>query len=132
MTTKRHIRTPDEQQAYDRRDRRQFWIIAAVFAVALVGLTGIYVVVSGRIQPPSPTQGAAQQVDQPALAIPDGGAEPTDSGDRGGAGQLALLGGIIVVIVGGSAWVVHSSRRARRRHEAGEDLLDELDELTPH
>lgn len=117
MAIERHIRTPAEQATADERDRRQFWIIAAVFIVALVGLTLGYVAVATQVQPPSPERGAAQQVDQPALPIPDGGAEPTSSGDRGGVGQLTLLAGIIVVMVGGAAWVVHASRAARRRYD---------------
>lgn len=117
MHPQRKQRTPAEQAEADRRDRRQFWIIAAVFTVALVGLTGLYVAVSTNVEPPTPDRSAVQEDNQTALPVPDGGAEPTESGDRGGVGQLAVLGGILVVFGGGAAWLVHSSRRARRRHE---------------
>ncbi len=130
MSTERPVRTAAEQEAVDRKDRRQFWLIAAIFAIVLIGLTGVYVAVSSKVQPTTPEQGAAQQVDSPALPIPDGGAEPTDSGDRGGSGQLALLGGIIVVLGAGAAWVVHSSRRARRRHD-GAPTTDPTSPVAP-
>ncbi len=115
MNYERSKRTPAEQAAADRADRREFWIIAAVFSLAIIALTGIYVVVSDVLEPPSPTTGAAEQVDQPALPIPDGGHEPTDPGDRGGSEQLLLMGGLFVALGLGAAWVVHSSRRAKRR-----------------
>jgi len=115
MNYERSKRTPAEQAAADRAERREFWIIAAVFSLAIIALTGIYVVVSDVMEPPSPTTGAAEQVDQPALPIPDGGHEPTDAGDRGGSEQLLLMGGLMVAIGLGAAWVVHSSRRAKRR-----------------
>lgn len=117
MPIQRPHRTPAEQEDLDQKERRQFWIIAATFAIALVGLTGLYVVVSNQVQPTSPTEGAALQVDKPAFPIPDGGSEAADPGERGGTGQLALLGGILVVFGGGAAWLVHSSRKARRHHQ---------------
>jgi hypothetical protein len=119
MNYERSKRTPAEQAAADRADRREFWIIAVVFSLAIIALTGIYVVVSDVLEPPSPTTGAAEQVDQPALPIPDGGHEPTDPGDRGGSEQLLLMGGLFVALGLGAAWVVHSSRRAKRRLAAG-------------
>lgn len=115
MTYQRPQRTPAEQAELDRADRRQFWIIAVIFTVAMVALTGLYVAVSSVFDPPSPSVGAAEQVDNPALDVPDGGAEPTSAGDRGGSEQLALLGGLVVAIGAGTAWVIHSSRKARRQ-----------------
>ncbi len=115
MNYERPLRSPAEQAALDRAEARQFWRIAVIFTIAIAAMTGIYVAVSNAVQPPSPETGAAAQVDEPAIPVPDGGHEPTDSGDRGGSQQLLLMGGLIVVLAGGAAWVVHSSRRARRR-----------------
>lgn len=129
MNPQRPRRTAAEQAELDRADRRQFWIIAVIFTAALVVVTGLYVAVSSTVDPPSPDVAAAEQIDNPALVIPDGGQEPTEPGDRGGSQQLALMGGLILALGLGTAWVVHSSRRARRqlaarRADAGDDNDD--------
>lgn len=120
MNYERPRRNPAEQSALDRADTRQFWRIAVVFTIAIAAMTGLYVVIADAVRPPSPETGAAAQVDEPAIPVPDGGHEPADSGDRGGSQQLLLMGGLFVVLAAGSAWVVHSSRRVRRRLAAAE------------
>jgi hypothetical protein len=52
---------------------------------------------------------------------PNEGHEPVDAGDRGGALQLTVLGLLVVAVGGGVAYVVHESRRARRRSPAAVD-----------
>lgn len=94
---------------------------AAAFAAVIIVLTGAYAAFSSMVAPPSPSVGAAEQAAEPAMPIPDGGAKPAAPGDRGGSEQLGLLAGIIVVLTGGSAWVVHSSRKARRARAAEHD-----------
>lgn len=130
MAIERPRRSPEEQAEADRVERRQFWIIAAVFAVAMVAMTGLYVVISNAVRPSDPGASAAEQIQRPALPIPDGGEEPIDSGDRGGSQQLLLMAGLVVVFAGGTAWVIHSSRKARRRRAealapaAADDAVD--------
>lgn len=132
MNYQRPTRTPAEEAALRRTDRREFWILAAAFTIFMLVATGVYTVVNDAIQPPNPATGAAQQMDEPALPIPDGGAKPTSSGDRGGTDQVALMWLLIVALGGGSLWVVHSSRKARRRRvdptAVGEHDIDDLDE----
>lgn len=127
MNYERIRRTPTEQAEADRKDRRQFWIVAVVFTIAITAVTGLYVAVSDTVQPPSPQYGAAQQIDEPGMPIANGGAEPEEPGDRGGSQQIAVMVGLVVFIGGGAAWVVHSSRRARRR--LAEQDADETVEL---
>ena len=115
-----HRKSAQEREEADRKDRRQFTILAVVFAVVMVALTGMYVLGTEATNPPTPAQGAAQQQAQPALDIPDGGHKPLNSGDRGGSQQLALMTGLIVTLSGGAAYLVYASRRNRRRLEAEE------------
>jgi hypothetical protein len=49
------------------------------------------------------------------IPVPNQGNEPRDAGDRGGAGQLAVLAGVAVGVGSIVALVVRESRRARRR-----------------
>jgi hypothetical protein len=98
----------------DRAERRSFvWVAVALTAVIVV-LTGALVLVTEVWDPPTPQSGSAAQSQAPALDLPDGGHEPTSSGDRGGWEQLALLGLLCGVFGGGAAYLVTSSRRARR------------------
>lgn len=121
LNYQRPERTPAEQAELDRADRRQFWIIAVIFTIAISALTLAYVAISDVLDPPSASTGAAQQIDEPAMPVPDGGAKPTDPGDRGGSEQLLLMGGLVVALGFGTAWVVHSSRRAKRRLASAPD-----------
>lgn len=122
MITERPVRTPEEEAAVRNADRRQFWIIAVVFVVGFLIASLIYTAIDNWIQPPSPVTGAGQQIDEPGMPIPDGGAKPTSPGDRGGSEQLALMTGLIVVLSGGTAWVYFSSRRAKRRLAVDDEL----------
>ena len=125
MTSSPHPEAPlsrPEQPAraqHDRGDRRSFvWVAVALTAVIVV-LTGSLVLVTEVWDPPTPQSGSAAQSQAPALDLPDGGREPTRPGDRGGWEQLALLGLLCVVFAGGVAYLVTSSRRARRSPEPG-------------
>jgi hypothetical protein len=89
------------------------WVAIALTAVIVV-LTGALVLVTEVLDPPTPQSGSAAQSQAPALDLPDGGHKPTSSGDRGGWEQLALLGLLCGVFGGGVAYLVTSSRRARR------------------
>lgn len=89
------------------------WVAVALTAVIVV-LTGSLVLVSEVWDPPTPQSGSAAQSQAPALDLPDGGHKPTNPGDRGGWEQLALLGLLCVAFAGGAAYLVTSSRRARR------------------
>lgn len=123
MNYQRPTRTPAEEAALRRTDRREFWIIAAAFTIFMLVATGVYTVVNDAIQPPNPATGAAQQIEEPAMPIPDGGAKPANSGDRGGTDQIALMWLLILALGGGSLWVIHSSRKARR-HRVDPDTVD--------
>jgi hypothetical protein len=48
---------------------------------------------------------------------PNSGSAPQQMGDRGGAGQLALLGLLVVAISSVGVIVVRSTRRATKSHE---------------
>jgi len=65
-------------------------------------------------QEPSSTSTTLTEVpDQDIIPAPNTGEEPHESGERGGALQLAILALIVVAIVVAIALIVHQSRRAR-------------------
>jgi hypothetical protein len=103
--------TPDD-------DRRRFWRAAAlVFGV--VGVLLVLIIAVATLEPSSKAQrqdAHDRALGQPeSLVEPNAGQAPKHSGDPGGWEQLALLGVLVVAIGGGGAWVVHTSRTARRR-----------------
>ena len=60
----------------------------------------------------------APDAEEGIIPAPDSGHEPTEAGDRGGALQLAVLGGIVIGVTGVVTLAVRESRRslaARRR-----------------
>ncbi len=83
----------------------------------------------------APIQVGAQDADEPAPTTlprssggvgsilgpgPGGGVEPTDSGDRGGAAQLALFG-VLVVAIGGIALLARRDMGKAKRAAAAQE-----------
>ena len=83
--------------------------VGRVVAVAVLAVASMLVLAAGPA-------GAQDKPDVPVQHIiprPNSGHKPVDSGDRGGALQLGLLGLTVVVLAGGTLHVVRQSRRAR-------------------
>jgi hypothetical protein len=79
-------------------DRRTVWLSALIlFGSLIVGilLMAIFADPGSDPQPNTTDSGSPHIIDRP-----NSGHKPTNSGDRGGWEQLALLGGMVVVIGG--------------------------------
>lgn len=100
MTTPAASPTPTTGPTRRREpfDRRTIWLSALVlFGSLVVGivLMAIFADPGSEPQPTTTDSGAPHIIDRP-----NSGHAPTNSGDRGGWEQLALLGGMVVVIGG--------------------------------
>ncbi len=105
------------QQSSDAR--RQFIWAGVVMTTVIVVLTLLFMAGSPLFRP---TEDQASRVPTgTAIEQPYSGTNPTRSGDRGGAGQLAVMGVMLAIMAGGAAWIVHTSRKARRRQNLEAD-----------
>jgi uncharacterized protein HemX len=90
-------------------------VVAGLVALACVVALGV----PAAAQESDPTTTVAPEAESPRIIPrPNSGAEPQETGDRGGALQLALLGLLIVVIGGAVLLLVRQSQRARGGDQA--------------
>ncbi|HWJ61605.1 MAG TPA: hypothetical protein VNS19_06525 [Acidimicrobiales bacterium] len=103
--------TPAPTRRREAFDRRTIWLSALVlFGSLVVGivLMAVFADPGSETQPTATDSGAPHIIDRP-----NSGHKPTNSGDRGGWEQLALLGGMVVVI-GGIGFVVFKGGAAAK------------------
>ena len=83
--------------------------IGPVIALAAIVVGSLLVLAAG----PASAQDKPDVPVQHIIPRPNSGTKPVDSGDRGGALQLGLLGLTVVVLVGGTLHVIRQSHKAR-------------------
>lgn len=108
---------PRADRTGSHSERRAFVVAGAVLfgVIAVLGVVATFTMDGGGPRPAS-TSPIAGDRDAGGQAIPrpGEGKAPEDAGDRGGAVQLALAGGLFAVVLGGGAWVAWSGRRGSR------------------
>lgn len=84
--------------------------------VAAAGYTASFPVAAAPSAGEPPSTTVPRDADERMIPRPNSGEEPTEAGDRGGALQLAVFGGIVVGVALILTLVVRESRRnlARR------------------
>jgi flagellar basal body-associated protein FliL len=93
-------------------------VIAALMMFGVLAVLTVIVLVAAPWSEGSKSDRAQAHQDaisQPqSISPPDYGQKPKHPGDPGGWEQLALLGLLVVAVGSGTAWVVHTSRKAKR------------------